>query len=136
MVSRVYIQQRGLVRDIIKNKMMDYEYAKVAYIKIGQQLSIIGKGKRAEMHYIQMCRLCYLVGLYKAQLCLIQIMIRPNIKVLMFLMGDFLKFSSWSEGLAHSESTVQDVNTVVCQIRVWCVVLREKNCIAASCIFP
>ena len=54
-------------------------------------------------------------------------MIRPNIKVLMFLMGDFLKFSSWSEGLAHSESTVQDVNTVVCQIRVWCVVLREKK---------
>ena len=62
-------------------------------------------------------------------------MIRPNIKVLMFLMGDFLRLSSWSEGLAHSESTVQDVNTVVCQIRVWCVVLREKKIVLPHLVF-
>ena len=63
-------------------------------------------------------------------------MTRPDIKVQMFLKGDFLRLSSWSEGLTHSESAMQDVNIVVYQIRVWCVVLREKNCIAASCIFP
>ena len=54
-------------------------------------------------------------------------MTRPEIKVLMFLKGDFLRLSSWSEGLTHSESAMQDVNIVVYQIRVWCVVLREKN---------
>ena len=54
-------------------------------------------------------------------------MTRPEIKVLMFLKGDFLRLSSWSEGLTHSESAMQDVNIVVCQTRVWCVVLREKK---------
>ena len=62
-------------------------------------------------------------------------MTRPEIKVLMFLKGDFLRLSSWSEGLTHSESAMQDVNIVVYQIRVWCVVLREKKIVLPHLVF-
>ena len=62
-------------------------------------------------------------------------MTRPDIKVLMFLKGDFLRLSSWSEGLTHSESAMQDVNIVVYQIRVWCVVLREKKIVLPHLVF-
>ena len=49
--------------------------------------------------------------------------------------GRFLRLSSWSGGLAHSESAMQDVNIVVYQIRVWCVVLREKKIVLPHLVF-
>lgn len=57
--------------------------------------------------------------------------------VFMFLKGDFLRLSSWSGGLAHSESAMQDVNIFVCQIRVLvCCFERKKFVLLHLVFFP
>ena len=42
----------------------------------------------------------------------------------------------WPLFVAHCESCAQDIKIVVLEIRVLILFFREKNCIAALCIFP
>lgn len=77
--------------------------------------------------------------------CLIQIMTRPNIKLLQFFMRDFFKAyvlhkaKAWGDifdlFLTHCESSMWYINTIISNKGFFHIVLREKFYTAAFYIF-